>query len=90
MATVILSLPNCFAAWRTRSGLRTAAVFIETLDTPRFSNSSIPWQLVMPPPTVSGTVVRATVRLTASMNVFRPSRVAVMSRKTSSSAPAAL
>jgi hypothetical protein len=88
MATVIFSLPNSSAASRTRSGLRTAAVFIETLDTPMARSSSIPWQLLMPPPTVSGTLMRSTVRRTASSMVFRFSMVAVMSRKTSSSAPA--
>ncbi len=54
IATVILSLPNSFEASLTKSGFRTAAVFIDTFDTPISNSSSIAWQLLIPPPTVKG------------------------------------
>jgi len=90
MATVIFSLPYFSAAAVTSSGSATAAEFIDTLLTPISSRAWISSRLPMPPPTVSGTLMASTVRFAASMKVLRPSSVAVMSRKTSSSAPASL
>jgi len=90
IAIVILSLPNSFAASLTKPGFLTAAVLMDTPDAPIFSSFSMALQFVIPPPTVNGTDVFSTVLLTASRRVFLFSMVAVMSRKTSSSAPALL
>ena len=87
IATTNLSLPNSLDALLTSSGFLTAAVFIDTLSTPRSSKSFISSMLPMPPPTAKGTVTTSTTFFTHSNLVFLFSTVAKMSRKTSSSAP---
>ena len=83
-------LPAERAAQRLTSvGSATAAVFSETLSAPARSTSRISSTVRTPPPTVSGMNARRAVRSTISRSVPRRSGAAVMSRKTSSSAPSA-
>ena len=80
-------LPNFCAASATNAGRRTAAVLIATLSAPasrRFRMSPV---ARTPPPTVSGMKHCSAVPRTTSRMVSRPSTLAVMSRKASSSAP---
>src|SRR5487761_1279723 len=79
--------PKSWAASWTRPGLETAAVWIETLSAPARRSSRISEVVRTPPPAVSGmNTCRATLATKSTM-VARPSGVASMSRKTSSSAP---
>ena len=87
MFTTMHWLPNRRAAWRTNSGLRQAAELIETLSHPAFSSARMSSSVRIPPPTVSGMKITSAVRRTTSSMMSRPSWLAVMSRKTSSSAP---
>ena len=89
MFTTMHWLPNRRAARRTKSGSRTAAELIETLSAPAFSRARMSSRSRMPPPTVSGMKQTSAVRRTTSEMISRPSWLAVMSRKTSSSAPSA-
>ena len=56
------------------------ALFIDTLSAPLPSNLSTSLTLLIPPPTVNGMLTLSATRRTRSMNVFRPSYDAVMSR----------
>ena len=69
------------------SGRRTAAVLTETLSAPdsRIARASATER--MPPPTASGMKTLRAVRATTSAMISRASLEAVISRKTSSSAP---
>ena len=67
----------------------TAAEFTDTLSAPASSSPRISSTVRTPPPTVSGMKQASAVRLTASSRMPRASTLAVISRKQSSSAPAA-
>src|SRR6185295_1094199 len=67
----------------------TAAELIETLSAPDRSKVLMSSMVRTPPPTVSGMKQASAVRRTTSSMMPRFSWVAVMSRKQSSSAPAA-
>jgi hypothetical protein len=71
-------------------GWKTAAELTPTLSAPASSMVRMFSTERMPPPTVRGMKQLAAVRSTTSIMVERLSLVAVMSRKTSSSAPWAL
>ena len=79
--------PNRSAAREMRVGSVTAAEFTEILSAPARSSRRKSSRVRMPPPTVRGTNTWAAVRSTTSATVSRASLVAVMSRKTISSAP---
>src|ERR1700722_3105536 len=89
IATTMHCSPNFSAASLTNSRRLTAALLIETLSAPDRSRVRISSTVRTPPPTVSGMKQASAVRLTTSIMVPRFSWVAVMSRKHSSSAPAA-
>src|SRR3954462_12575245 len=89
MATTMHCSPNFSAASLTNSRRLTAAELIETLSAPERSSTLMSSTVRTPPPTVSGMKQASAVRLTTSSMVPRFSWVAVMSRKQSSSAPAA-
>src|SRR5690606_15444979 len=88
-ATTMHWLPNCSANSFTTSGRFTAAVLSETLSAPASSRRRTSSAVRTPPPTVSGMKQASAVRATTSRMVPRFSEEAVMSRKHSSSAPAA-
>ncbi len=88
-ATTTHWLPNFCAASRTSAGRATAAELTLHLSVPASSNRRMSSVERMPPPTVSGRNTRDAVRDTTSRIVSRFSWLAVMSRKHSSSAPAA-
>src|SRR5579871_581851 len=67
----------------------TAAVLIETLSAPEARSVRTSSMVRTPPPTVSGMKQASAVRRTTSRRIARSSWLAVMSRKQSSSAPAA-
>ena len=69
------------------SGRRTAAVLTETLSAPESRMRRASATERMPPPTASGMKTLRAVRATTSAMMSRASLEAVMSRKTSSSAP---
>src|SRR5438105_9610800 len=79
--------PNARAPSVISSGRCTAAVWIETLSAPARSSLRISSTSRIPPPTVRGMKTSCAVRSTSSTSVARPSGVASMSRKVSSSAP---
>ena len=81
--------PNFSAASFTNARRATAAVLIDTLSAPQVSNLRMSSTVRTPPPTVSGMKQASAVRVTTSKMVSRFSWLAVMSRKVSSSAPAA-
>ena len=87
MATTTHWAPNSSAISRTRSGRSTAAVLSATLSAPARSSSRASSTERTPPPTVKGMNTCSAVRETTSTMVRRWSDEAVMSRKTSSSAP---
>ncbi len=89
IATTMHWEPNFSAARATKSGSLTAAVLIETLSAPASSRLRMSSSVRTPPPTVSGMKHCSAVRRTTSRMVSRFSWLAVMSRKQSSSAPAA-
>jgi phosphoribosylformimino-5-aminoimidazole carboxamide ribonucleotide (ProFAR) isomerase len=70
-----------------RAILGTAALFTLTLSAPAASNACTSSSSLTPPPTVRGMKTCSAVREITSIVAARPSIVAVMSRKTSSSAP---
>src|SRR5690606_23204621 len=80
-------LPNCSAPCRIKSGFFTAAVLMEILSAPALRSVRICSTEETPPPTVSGTNTFSAVRRTTSTMVARPSAEAVISKRTSSSAP---
>ena len=73
-----------------RSGFVTAAVLIETLSAPALRTSLMMLISLMPPPTVKGMKTSSATFETRSISIPRLSELAVMSRKTSSSAPSSL
>ena len=87
MATTMHWLPKKSDASRTSSGSRTAAVLSETLSAPASSICRTSSTDRRPPPTVNGMNTRSETRLTTSIMMSLASALAVMSRKTSSSAP---
>src|SRR3954447_17171741 len=89
IATTMHWSPNFSAASLTNSRRLTAALLIETLSAPDRSRVLISSTVRTPPPTVSGMKHASAVRRTTSSMMPRFSWVAVMSRKHSSSAPAA-
>ncbi len=89
MATTTHCAPYRSEAARTKAGSVTAAVLIETLSAPALSSARQSATVRTPPPTVSGMKHRSAVRATMSSRIGRSSCDAVMSRKHSSSAPAA-
>jgi hypothetical protein len=60
-----------------------------TLSAPARSSRSTSCTLLTPPPTVSGMNSCSAVRVITGSSALRPSRLALMSRNTSSSAPCA-
>jgi hypothetical protein len=89
IATTMHWSPNFSAASRTKRGFLTAAVLIATLSAPASRSRRMSSTARTPPPTVSGMKQASAVRWTTSSKVPRFSWLAVMSRKQSSSAPAA-
>jgi hypothetical protein len=90
MATTMAWAPYLSEASRMTCGLATAAELKLTLSAPALSRRRTSSTVRTPPPTVSG---MKTCEATASMMCrirSRPSLVAVMSRKVSSSAPCSL
>src|SRR2546425_5163463 len=87
MATTTHWLPKRSAASRTSSGRASAAVLSDTLSAPARRSPRTSSIERMPPPTVSGMQMPSAVRRTTSSMIARASCEAVMSRKTSSSAP---
>src|SRR5215470_6223188 len=81
--------PNFSAASLTKLRRLTAAVLMETLSAPDCSNARISPTVRTPPPTVNGMKHASAVRRTTSRMMPRSSWLAVISRKHSSSAPAA-
>src|ERR1700722_19479541 len=81
--------PNFSAASLTKARRFTAAVLMETLSAPDFRSARMSATVRTPPPTVSGMKQASAVRRTTSRIMPRFSWLAVMSRKHSSSAPAA-
>ena len=88
MAHTITWLPKREAISSMSSGRRSAALLTLTLSAPAESMRSTSSTLPMPPPTVKGMESVSATRVTMSVKVLRPSCEAVMSRNTSSSAPA--
>jgi myo-inositol 2-dehydrogenase/D-chiro-inositol 1-dehydrogenase len=86
---VILRTASGKQAIITNSRRATAAVLIETLSAPALSKRRISSTVRTPPPTVTGMKHLCAVRSTISKIVSRFSWLAEMSRKHSSSAPAA-
>ena len=82
-------LPNRSAISLTTSGRATAAELTATLSAPASNNARASSAVRTPPPTVSGMKHTCAVRRTTSSSVPRPSWLAEISRKHSSSAPAA-
>src|SRR5579872_2874347 len=89
IATTMHWSPNFSAASLTNSRRLTAAELIETLSAPKRSNVVMSSMVRTPPPTVNGMKQASAVRRTTSSMMPRFSWVAVISRKHSSSAPAA-
>ena len=69
------------------AGFFTADELMLTLSAPALNNSLIDSTELMPPPTVKGIFKVLAVLETKSINVFLFSKVALISKKTSSSAP---
>ena len=89
MATTMHCEPKRAAEAATTSGSATAAVLKLTLSAPASSSARTSSGVRTPPPTVSGMKQVSAVRVTRSISVPRFSWLAWMSRKHSSSAPAA-
>jgi hypothetical protein len=66
-----------------------AAEFTAILSAPFWSSTRTSSMLATPPPTVNGILITPAIFLARSASVLRFSLVAVMSKKTSSSMPAA-
>ena len=90
MATTMHWLPKKSAASATRRGSATAAVLSDTLSAPASSIRRTSSSLRSPPPTVSGMNTCSDTCSTTPSMISRWSELAVMSRKTSSSAPSLL
>ena len=87
MANTTHWLPNSLLNCCKRAGFLNAAVFTETLSAPFCNNIATSSTELIPPPTVKGIFMLAAIRFTSSTKVFLFSIVAVISKKTSSSAP---
>ena len=87
MATTMHWEPKVLAAVWMSSGVLMAAVLMETLSAPAFRQALMVSMSLMPPPTVKGMNSSWAQRLIRSIKMPRLSELAVMSRKTSSSAP---
>ena len=87
MASTTHWAPNTLASSSTSSGRATAAELTETLSAPASSTAWASPAERMPPPIVNGMNTSSAARRASSTTVSRLSEVAVMSRKTSSSAP---
>ena len=79
--------PSTPASWLSSSGSATAAELTEILSAPASSTAWASAALRIPPPIVNGTNTSSAVRRASCATVSRFSCVAVMSRKTTSSAP---
>ena len=88
IATTTHWLPNLSAASEIRYGLSIAAEFTDTLSAPSLNIALKSSTVLMPPPTVNGINMFSATRLTISTTIFLWSEDAVISRNTSSSAPA--
>ena len=87
MAQTTAWLPKARAAVVMSEGSRTAAELIETLSAPAATISRMPAMSRKPPPTQYGMWTSALARAAMATVVLRFSWLAVMSRKTTSSAP---
>ena len=87
MATTMHWEPKKSDASATTGGSWTAAVFRDTLSAPASSMLRTSSSLRTPPPTVSGMKTCSDTRFTTSTMMSLASELAVMSRKTISSAP---
>ena len=74
----------------TSSGVLTAAELMLTFSAPAWIRRVASSRVRMPPPTVNGMKISSATRRTTSSMMARPSWLALMSRKTSSSAPGLL
>jgi chaperonin GroEL len=88
IASTILSLPNSAALSSISLGFRKAAVHMEILSAPAFNTFRMSCMERMPPPTPKGMETCSAVFFTKSIKISRPSTVALISKNTSSSAPA--
>ena len=88
MAKTIHWLPKFFANRLINEGAKNAAVLIDILSAPFCNKTLTSSSVLMPPPTVNGMLMWWAILLTSALNVLRFSIVAVMSKKTNSSAPA--
>nr|CAB57703.1 hypothetical protein [Saccharolobus solfataricus P2] len=87
MATTTACDPNSSADFFTIWLLSTAAVFILTLSAPDLNAIDTSSGVLIPPPTVKGMDNTLAVSLMTLYNAFLASIVAVISKKTISSAP---
>jgi hypothetical protein len=87
MLTTVAQRPNFRATSRIRSGFFTAAEFRLTFSAPAGMIWVASARVRMPPPTVNGMKTVSATRRIMSSRTDRPSWLAEMSRKTSSSAP---
>src|ERR1035437_2200943 len=90
MASTTACAPNSLESSVMSSGRRTAAVLTVTLSAPESKMRRASSTERMPPPTASGMKTLRAVRATTSAMISRASLEAVISRKTSSSAPSPL
>ena len=88
IATTTHWLPNLSAASLISRGVFMALEFIEILSAPSLRSALKSSTVLMPPPTVNGINTFSATFLTISTTVFLLSLDAVISRKTTSSAPA--
>ena len=88
MATTTHWRPNLSAASEISSGVLMAEELMDILSAPSRRSSLKSSTVRIPPPTVNGIKTVSATRRTISTTVFRLSEEAVISRKTSSSAPA--
>src|SRR5574341_652027 len=89
IATTTHCDPNFSAAAVISGGFSTAAVFTATLSAPASRIARKSSSVRTPPPTANGMNTWSATRRTTSSKISRRSNDAVISRKTSSSAPAA-
>ena len=90
MASTTACAPNSCDSSVINAGRRTAAVLTETLSAPDMRMRRASATDRIPPPTASGIKTLRAVRATTSAMISRASLEAVISRKTSSSAPSRL
>jgi hypothetical protein len=87
MFTTVAHRPNFRDTSAISSGVLTAAEFRLTFSAPAWMSWVASARVRMPPPTVNGMNTCSATRRTMSSRMARPSWLAEMSRKTSSSAP---